>query len=211
MSEGFRNFSGIAAAMPAANINTDAIIPISWMRTANADLGKGLFGLQRYDDSGTERPGFVLNQPPYRSASVLLAGENFGCGSSREAAVWALTGFGIKCVFAPSFADIFYENAFRNGLLAGTVEKVELEAFFALPSEERQKSFDVDLSKGMLTHAGGTQIRFQIAASRRDALMRGDDEIGLTLRFADDIAAFHAAGLVDYPWLHAPLSSKAST
>jgi 3-isopropylmalate dehydratase small subunit len=212
MSEGFVNFSGITAAMPAANINTDAIIPIPWMRTAHADLGKGLFAVQRYDDAGKERPEFILNQQPFRSASILLGGENFGCGSSREAAVWALVQFGIKCVFAPSFADIFYENAFRNGLVAGIIDRSDLEACIALSSEEGgDPVFAVDLLNGTLTHAKGSQTRFRIAASRRDALIRGDDEIGLTLRYADDIAAFHAEGLANYPWLHAPLTSKVST
>jgi 3-isopropylmalate/(R)-2-methylmalate dehydratase small subunit len=212
MSEGFVNFSGIAAAMPAANINTDAIIPIPWMRTAHADLGKGLFAVQRYDDVGKERPEFILNRQPFRSASILLGGENFGCGSSREAAVWALVQFGIKCVFAPSFADIFYENAFRNGLVAGIIDKSDLEACIAISSEEGgDPVFAVDLLNGTLTHAKGCQTRFRIAASRRDALIRGDDEIGLTLRYADDIAAFHAKGLANYPWLHAPLTSKVST
>ncbi len=212
MSDGFVNFAGVAAAMPAANINTDAIIPIPWMRTAHADLGKGLFGVQRYDDAGRERPEFVLNRPPFRSASILLAGENFGCGSSREAAVWALKEFGIKCVFAPSFADIFYENAFRNGLLAGIVDQSALDAFFPLAGGEgSQPFFEVDLPQGTLTHTSGRQAGFRIAPSRRDALIRGDDEIGLTLHHAADIAAFHAAGLVAYPWLHAPLLSKAST
>jgi 3-isopropylmalate/(R)-2-methylmalate dehydratase small subunit len=209
MSKGFANFEGVAAAMPSANINTDAIIPIPWMRTAHADLGKGLFALQRYDDAGKERPEFILNRPGFRSASIILAGENFGCGSSREAAVWALTQFGIKCIFAPSFADIFYENAFRNGLLAGIVEQAALDVFLPLAgAENAQPVFAVDLAAGTLTHADGRTAGFRIAPSRRDALIRGDDEIGLTLRYADDIAAFHRAGLENTPWLNAPLQSK---
>jgi 3-isopropylmalate dehydratase small subunit len=165
--------------------------------------------VQRYDDAGRERPEFVLNRPPFRSASILIGGENFGCGSSREAAVWALVQFGIKCVFAPSFADIFYENAFRNGLVAGIIDKSELETCVALSAEGSEDPlFAVDLLEGTLTHAKGHQTRFHIAESRRDALIRGDDEIGLTLRYADDIAAFHAAGLRSTPWLSAPLQPK---
>lgn len=209
MKEPFSNFTGIAAVMPAANINTDTIIPASWMRTAHADLGKGLFGLQRYDDSGQERPEFILNRQPFRSASILLAGENFGCGSSREAAVWALKQFGIKCLLAPSFADIFYENAFRNGLLAGIVDMPALVPLLALAKEKAsQPFFEIDLPAGTITHTSGYQACFGIAPSRRDALIRGGDEISVTLRYENDIAAFHAAGLVQSPWLHTLLTTE---
>ncbi len=209
MKTPFQNFTGIAATMPAANINTDAIIPASFLRTAHADMGKGLFGLLRYDDEGKERPDFVLNREPFRRASILFAGENFGCGSSREAAAWALKQFGFKCVFAPSFADIFYENAFRNGVLAAVVAPEDLEALTALPPEGNvQPFFEVDLSAGTIARMDGTVVAFRIAASRRDALIRGDDEIDMTLKHADDIAAFHAEGLIARPWLHAPLTQK---
>jgi 3-isopropylmalate dehydratase small subunit len=212
MSNGFLNFTGVAAAMPSGNINTDAIIPIAWMRTTHADLGRGLFGLYRYDEAGQERADFVLNQEPFRKASILFAGDNFGCGSSREAAVWALTQFGIKCVFAPSFADIFYENAFRNSLVAGVVDKDDLKVLFDMSdSGNAEPVFSVDLAAATLTHLSGIRIGFQMAPSRRQALMRGDDEIGLTLQYADEIAAFHKAGLERQPWLHAPLKSKASS
>jgi len=121
MRKPFQDFSGIAARIRGANINTDAIIPAAWLRSAHADFGRGLFARWRYSDAGSENAEFVLNREPFRRARILVADENFGCGSSREAAVWALMQFGIGCVLAPSFADIFYENAFRNGLLAGLI------------------------------------------------------------------------------------------
>jgi 3-isopropylmalate dehydratase small subunit len=210
MKQPFHNFSGIAAAMPAPNINTDAIIPAAYLRTANADLGKGLFGMLRYDDAGNEKPDFVLNQPPFRKAEFLFAGENFGCGSSREAAAWALKQFGMRCVFSPSFADIFYENAFRNGLLAGKVAPDALARMVALAQAgEPAPLFAVDLAAGHVTHAGGERFAFEIAPARRDALLRGDDEIDMTLAHRAEIAAFHSAGLAERPWLHAPLARKA--
>lgn len=211
MKEPFRNFTGVAAPMPAANINTDAIIPASWMRTAHADLGKGLFGLQRYDDAGRELPDFILNRQPYRQATILLAGENFGCGSSREAAPWALKQFGFRCILAPSFADIFYENCFRNGLLAAIVDRPALERMMALAAPGQPAPFfEIDLPAGTIAHTGGDSASFEISQARRGALIRGDDEIDLTLRHAAEIAAFHTAGLAERPWLHAPLDGKAS-
>ncbi len=210
MRQPFANFSGIAAAMPMANINTDAIIPAAYLRSAKADLGKGLFGMMRYDDDGRERPDFVLNRLPYRQAKILFGGANFGCGSSREAAAWALKQFGIRAVFAPSFADIFYENAFRNGLLAGRVTADEFEMLCAGAMADRPKDFTIDLAAGTITPASGQPIPFEIAATRRDALLRGDDEIAMTLAHEAEIAAFHSAGLEARPWLHAPLGQKAT-
>ena len=199
----FTTFSGIAAAMPLANINTDAIIPAAYLRTAHADLGRGLFGGWRYDDEGRDRPDFVLNREPQRRAGILFAGENFGCGSSREAAVWSLAQFGIRCVFAPSFADIFYENAFRNGFLAGLVEPGVIdEAAAEIAAADGDPVFAVDLPAGTIGYPNGVQRPFHVAAGRRDALIRGEDEVGATLREADTIAAFHAAAIRARPWLY---------
>ncbi len=210
MRQPFANFSGVAASMPMANINTDAIIPAAYLRSAKADLGKGLFGMMRYDGDGAERPDFVLNRMPYRRAQILFGGANFGCGSSREAAAWALKEFGIRAVFAPSFADIFYENAFRNGLLAARVAADDMAVLSARAMSEEPQTFAVDLGAGTITPADGSPIRFDIAPMRRDALLRGDDEISMTLAHEAEIAAFHAAGLEARPWLHAPLGGKAS-
>ncbi len=205
MKQPFANFTGIGAALPASNINTDAIIPAPFLRSAKADLGKGLFGMLRYDDSGAERPDFILNKAPFREAKLLFGGPNFGCGSSREAAAWALKEFGIRSVFAPSFADIFYENAFRNGLLAGKITSEALAELTTLALEgDDAPLFAVDLAAGIISHGQGYQARFEIAPARRDALLRGDDEIDMTLRHEADISAFHAACLIERPWLHAP-------
>lgn len=202
MREPFTNVAGIAAVMAQANINTDAIIPASYLRTARADLGRGLFGSWRYDENGREKPDFVLNRPPFRRAKILFAGENFGCGSSREAAAWALMQFGIRCVFAPSFADIFYENAFRNGLLAATLEAGAIAAAASAIGAAADPTFAVDLPLGRVTFPDGTMHSFVVAPARRDALIRGDDEIDATLRQATDIAAYLAAAARDKPWLY---------
>ncbi|PSC06782.1 3-isopropylmalate dehydratase small subunit [Alsobacter soli] len=186
--------------MPAPNINTDQIIPSAWLRTATADLGNGLFGSQRYDEAGSERPDFILNQPGWRNARILLAGENFGCGSSREAAVWALVQFGVGCVLAPSFADIFYENAFRNGLVAGVIDADAFEdlrrAAAAGPA-----SYAVDLASGTITGPDGTRWAVSVPASRARALMRGDDEIAITLAMQPEIDAHFDRSRAATPWL----------
>jgi 3-isopropylmalate/(R)-2-methylmalate dehydratase small subunit len=202
MTKPVREISGIMAVMPVANINTDAIIPSVWLRTATADMGKGLFGRQRYDEAGGERPDFVLNRPPFREAKILLADENFGCGSSREAAVWALVQFGIGCVLAPSFADIFYENAFRNGLVAGLIEPATYRALKrAVEADEREPRARVDLPSASVTGPDGVTHSFRIAASRAQALMRGDDEIAMTLQHQPAIEAHYTAGKAGSDWL----------
>jgi 3-isopropylmalate/(R)-2-methylmalate dehydratase small subunit len=198
--------------MPVANINTDAIIPSTWLRTAKADLAKGLFGGQRYDAAGRERPDFVLNRPPFRSAKILLADENFGCGSSREAAVWALVQFGISCVLAPSFADIFYENAFRNGLLAGLIDAATYAELAAgVDAHWEQPVCLVDLPAATVTGPDGRRHGFRIAPSRAEALIRGDDEIDMTLRHLNDIEAYHAAAKASRGWLYADATESRQT
>ena len=152
MRPGFAGVTGVMAVLPLSNVNTDAIIPSAWLRTASADLSKGLFGGHRFDADGRERPGFVLNQVPFRDAKILLADENFGCGSSREAAVWALVQFGIRAVLAPSFADIFYENAFRNGLLAA---RIAPETYTALAAPRQNPTFTIDLPACTITGPDG--------------------------------------------------------
>jgi 3-isopropylmalate dehydratase small subunit len=209
MKQGFLGVTGVLATMPLANINTDAIIPSIWLRTATADFAKGLFGGHRYDLDGRERPEFVLNQQPFREAKILLADENFGCGSSREAAVWALAQFGIRCVLAPSFADIFYENAFRNGLLAARIEPATLTALAAEAGRYRQAPvFTVDLPAGTVTGPEGTKHRFSVPAARAAALIRGDDEIDLTLRHGAEIDAFHRTAQADRGWLYSGMAGS---
>jgi 3-isopropylmalate dehydratase small subunit len=203
MREPFTCVKGVMAVMPLSNVNTDAIIPSAYLRSAKADLGKGLFGGHRYDEAGRERPDFVLNRPPFRASRILLADENFGCGSSREAAVWALAQFGIRCVLAPSFADIFYENAFRNGLLAGLIDA---ETFTALATKVEARPeypvFTVDLAARMITGPDGQTHGFQVPATRAEALIRGDDEIDMTLHHTDAIEAYYAAAKASRNWLY---------
>ena len=203
MTAPFTPFRGIAAPLPTANINTDAIIPSAFLRSPDADLGRGLFGRWRFDEAGAERPDFVLNRPPFRRAEILFAGENFGCGSSREAAVWALQRFGIRCVAAPSFADIFYENALRKGLLAATIGAGDLSAVAAaLLADPEEAWVDVDLARQTLVRGNALRIAFAIPAFRREALMRGDDDIAVTLRHAAAIEAHAAGERARRPWLH---------
>lgn len=202
----FVAFTGVAAPLPLANVNTDAIIPSAYLRSLHADLARGLFAGWRFDDDGRERPGFVLNRAPFRSAQILLAGPNFGCGSSREAAVWALARFGIRAVFAPSFADIFYENAFRNGLLAAVIDPEALgQATAAVETDPANARFTVDLEAGRLVGPRGEEWRFHVPPSRRDALLRGDDEIALTLRYDRDISAFEVADAARRRWCYEPI------
>lgn len=199
----FVNFTGTAAPLPRKNINTDAIIPAPYLRTAEADLGQGLFALWRYDESGAEIPDFVLNKPGFRGAEILIGGENFGCGSSREAAAWALVRYGIKAVFAPGFADIFYENAFRNGLLAGVIARDDLDRIIAAIADDPARArFSVDLNAGTLCGQDGHAIAFSVPSFRRDALLRGDDDIAATLAVASDIDAFMQADAKRRPWIY---------
>jgi 3-isopropylmalate dehydratase small subunit len=199
----FENFSGVAAPLAIKNVNTDAIIPAPYLRSADADLASGLFALWRYDERGAENPDFILNRHGFRSAAVLLGGENFGCGSSREAAAWALVRYGIRAVFAPSFADIFYENAFRNGLLAGIVSSAALSQMVDLIGDDPERAVvSVDLPGGTLTACDGTRAAFSVPSFRRDALRRGDDDIAATLRYGDDVEAFIEADRQGRPWIY---------
>ncbi|EWY41709.1 isopropylmalate isomerase [Skermanella stibiiresistens SB22] len=195
--------TGAMAVLPETNVNTDAIIPSAWLRSAKADLARGLFGARRFDDAGRERPDFVLNQGPFRSAKILLTGENFGCGSSREAAVWALARFGIRCVLAPSFADIFYENAFRNGVLAGVVDEATRAALAAAVDRHRDAPvFTVDLPGTAIVGPDGDRHTFMVPPHRAGMLIRGDDEIDLTLRHLDAIERHLAKAKLERDWLH---------
>ncbi|MGK9232250.1 3-isopropylmalate dehydratase small subunit [Inquilinus limosus] len=204
MREPFTAVEGVMALMLSANINTDAIIPSAWLRTATADYGRGLFGGDRYDPDGQERPDFVLNRPPFRSARILLTDENFGCGSSREAAVWALLQFGIRCVLAPSFADIFYENAFRSGLLAGLIEPETLAALVQSAGRYADRPvYRVDLPARTITAPDRARYDFHVPDARAQPLIRGDDAIGTTLRHVDEIEAYYVAASASRAWLYA--------
>jgi 3-isopropylmalate dehydratase small subunit len=199
----FEVVSGPAAPLPHVNINTDAIIPAPYLRSASADLGAGLFARWRYDDAGAEIPEFVLNRRPFRAATILLGGENFGCGSSREAAAWALVRFGIRCVFAPGFADIFYENAFRNGLLAARLSQDAIDhAVRCSEAAEDDSLFSVDLAERSLLCPDGRSLMFDVPAFRAEALLRGDDDIAATQQFEGEIVTFRERDALARPWIH---------
>jgi 3-isopropylmalate dehydratase small subunit len=198
--EPFRRLEGRAAPLALANIDTDQIIPARFLKTVErAGLGKGLFAGLRYDADGKERPDFVLNQPAYRGTQILVAGDNFGCGSSREHAPWALVDYGVRCVIAPSFADIFFNNSTNNGLLLITLPPAEVEA---LMDEARGGNhvFTVDLEAQTVTGPSGGVHRFEIDPGRKRKLLLGLDPIGETLQHAPEIDAFEARAKLREPW-----------
>jgi 3-isopropylmalate/(R)-2-methylmalate dehydratase small subunit len=201
--EKFEKLTGIAASLPYENINTDAVIPVRWIVNYGRDLGEGLFGGWRYDAAGKEKPDFILNQPPFRQARILLAGRNFGCGSSREEAVWALVGFGIRCVIAPSFGDIFFENSFKNSLLPIRMDPADMAAIAGDKTFAANSVLSVDLQACRITVPGGTaDIAFEVEESRRKALLMGLDHIDLTLLDAAEIAAFQARDRTRRSWIY---------
>lgn len=195
--EPFITLTGIAAPLLRANIDTDLIIPKQFLKTLKrTGLGRHAFFDLRYDDAGRERPDFVLNREPYRRATILLGGANFGCGSSREHAPWALADFGIRCVVAPSFADIFYNNCIQNGILPALVERSALEALAAYAGPIRVDLPDQTLRAGEFTYP------FQIPAARKQALLLGQDEIGRTEASLAAVEAFERGREGTAPWLN---------
>ena len=199
----FTKLTGVAAPMDAINVDTDQIIPKLHLRTIKrTGLGKVLFDDLRFNPDGTEKPGFVLNRAPYRDAEILVAGDNFGCGSSREHAPWALLDFGIRCVISTSFADIFYNNCFKNGILPITVSADELQALMADASDHENPVLTVDLHAQEITRPNGAVVRFQIDEFRRECLLDGLDDIGLTMQKVEMIDAFEKAQRERQPWLY---------
>lgn len=200
----FTTLTGIAAPLPMSNVDTDKIIPARFLKTiARTGLGVSLFCEMRYEDDGSERPEFVLNREPWRKAQILIAGENFGCGSSREHAPWALLDFGIRCVIAPSFADIFFNNCFKNGVLPIVLPQDEVEALMREAESAPDPTFTVDLETQTITRATGNQpIAFEVDAFRRHCLLNGLDDIGLTMQKAPKIGDFEQRQRRSQPWLH---------
>ena len=199
----FTKLTGVAAPMDAINVDTDQIIPKLHLRTIKrTGLGKVLFDELRFNPDGTEKPGFVLNREPYRNAEVLVAGDNFGCGSSREHAPWALLDFGIRCIISTSFADIFYNNCFKNGILPITVSADELQALMADASDRENPVLTVDLHAQEITRPNGATVRFQIDEFRRECLLDGLDDIGLTMQKVEMIDAFEKTQRERQPWLY---------
>ena len=201
--EKFTKLTGVAAPMDVINVDTDQIIPKLHLRTIKrTGLGKVLFDELRFNLDGTEKPGFILNQAPYRDAQILVAGDNFGCGSSREHAPWALLDFGIRCVISSSFADIFYNNCFKNGILPIAVSADELGALMADASDRENPVLTVDLQAQQITRPNGATVRFAIDEFRRECLLDGLDDIGLTMQKVDRIDAFEARQREQQPWLY---------
>ena len=202
--EKFTVLSGIAAPMDMMNVDTDMIIPKLHLRTIKrTGLGKVVFDELRFNTDGSEKPDFVLNREPYRRASILVAGDNFGCGSSREHAPWALLDFGIRCIISTSFADIFYNNCFKNGILPVAVGKDDWRLLLDDVADPENPRLTVDLEARTITRPNGGQIAFEIDGFRRDCLLNGLDDIGLTLQKADKIDAFEVAQKETQPWLYA--------
>jgi 3-isopropylmalate/(R)-2-methylmalate dehydratase small subunit len=199
----FTVLTGVAAPLPMINIDTDMIIPKQFLKTIKrTGLGKSLFFDQRYLDNGEEDVRFVLNRPAYRNAQILIAGENFGCGSSREHAPWALLDFGIRCVIAPSFADIFYNNCFKNGILPVVLPGEEVARLMAEAEQGANAVFTVDLAAQQVMTPDGRRIAFDIDSFRKHCLLHGLDDIAQTLEKAVSIQAFEERQRAEQPWLY---------
>ena len=187
----FTTLTGVAAPMRSTNVDTDRIIPKNYLKTIKrTGLGKGLFADQRYRDDGSENPDFLLNRPAYRRAEILVAGDNFGCGSSREHAPWALLDFGIRCVISTSFADIFYNNCFKNGVLPIIVTPEQLDLLFDDADRGANATLTIDLAAQTIQDPDGGTISFEIDPFRKHCLLNGLDDIGLTLEKRDAIDAY---------------------
>ena len=197
----FETFSGIAAPMPLVNIDTDMIIPKQFLKTIKrSGLGIYAFDEMRYDDDGNEIPDFVLNQAAYRDTSILIAGDNFGCGSSREHAPWALSDFGIKVVVSTSFADIFYNNCFKNGMLPIVLPQEHVDLLMKDAEKGANARVEVNLEDQTITSSDGDVIKFDIDPFRKHCLLNGLDDIGLTLEKAASIDSFEAKASAARPW-----------
>jgi 3-isopropylmalate/(R)-2-methylmalate dehydratase small subunit len=198
--DAFTTLTGIAAPLPKINVDTDAIIPKQFLRSIKrTGFGVNLFNDLRYNEDGTEKPDFVLNQPPYTEAKILVTGENFGCGSSREHAPWALLDFGIRCVIASSFADIFFNNCFKNGILPIVLDEKDVDIL--MEAAENKFEFTIDLDKQTISTAGLADIDFEIDPFRKKCLLEGLDDIGLTLEKDEQITAYEEKRQESAPWL----------
>ena len=198
----FTTLTGIAAPMPLVNIDTDMIIPKQFLKTMHrSGLGKNLFDEMRYNADGTENPDFVLNKPAWRGAEIIVAGDNFGCGSSREHAPWALKDFGIRSVISTSFADIFYNNCFQNGILPVVLPQDAVDALMRDAGHGANARITVDLERQVVTGADGTEYPFQIDPDRRHNMLEGLDDIGLTLAKSAEIGGYEQRIAQSQPWV----------
>lgn len=197
----FTTLTGVAAPLHLVNVDTDMIIPKQYLKTIKrTGLGTGLFSELRYKEDGSDNPDFVLNKPAYKGAQILIAGDNFGCGSSREHAPWALLDFGIRCVISTSFADIFYNNCFKNGILPIRVTPEQLAALFDDAARGANAKITVDLESQTITGPDGGSISFDIDPFRKHCLLNGLDDIGLTQVKADQIKSYEAKLAEERPW-----------
>ena len=200
--EKFTSLTGVAAPLEITNVDTDMIIPKQYLKTIKrTGLGQGLFAELRYHDDGSENPDFVLNKPAYRNAKILVAEDNFGCGSSREHAPWALLDFGIRCVISTSFADIFYNNCFKNGILPVIVSRADLAKLMDDARRGANATLSVDLEAQEIRGPDGGVIRFDVDPFRKHCLMNGLDDIGLTLEKSAHIEAFEKKSVAERFWL----------
>jgi len=200
--EKFTKLTGVAAPLDMINVDTDMIIPKQFLKTIKrTGLGKSLFFEMRYDDDGNENPDFVLNRPAYRNAQILIAGDNFGCGSSREHAPWAILDFGIRCIVSTDFADIFFNNCFKNGILPIKLPQEDVDKLMDDAARGANATVTVDLEAQEITGPDGGTIHFDVDPFRKHCLIGGLDDIGLTLQKADKIEAYESKAKAERPWL----------
>ncbi|MDB9870011.1 3-isopropylmalate dehydratase small subunit [Alphaproteobacteria bacterium] len=200
--EKFINLKGVVAPFNFINIDTDKIIPKQFLKTIKrTGLGKHLFDDMRFNEDGSEKQDFVLNKEPYRSSKIIVAGDNFGCGSSREHAPWALSDFGIKCIISTSFADIFYNNSFKNGLLPIKVTPEQREALMADAKDVENPEIEIDLPSQEIRRPNGSIIKFELEPFRKKCLLEGLDDIDITLEKSEKINSFEATMELERPWL----------
>ena len=200
--EKFTTLTGVAAPLPMINVDTDMIIPKQFLKTIKrSGLGANLFDEMRFTQDGEEIADFVLNREPYRGAEIIVAGDNFGCGSSREHAPWALLDFGIRCVISTSFADIFYNNCFKNGILPITVSADDRDALMADAADVENPELSIDLETQTIRRPNGVEVSFEIDPFRKQCLLEGLDDIGLTLEKGGSIDSFEATRAEEKPWL----------
>jgi 3-isopropylmalate/(R)-2-methylmalate dehydratase small subunit len=198
----FDKLTGVAAPLNILNVDTDMIIPKQFLKTIKrSGLGANLFDEMRFTKDGAEIPDFVLNRAPYRESQIIVAGDNFGCGSSREHAPWALLDYGIRCVISTSFADIFYNNCFKNGILPITVSADERDALMADAADVENPELSIDLETQTIRRPNGVEVSFDIDPFRKKCLLEGLDDIGLTMEKGGSIDSFEAARADDKPWL----------
>ena len=202
--EPFNKLTGIAAPLPLVNVDTDKIIPAKWLKTIKrTGLGVGLFETLRYRDDGSERSDFVLNKEPYRKAEILIADDNFGCGSSREHAPWALLDFGFRCVIAPSFADIFHNNCFKNGILPIVLPKEQIDLLLQEAADAEDPTFTTDLEKQEIHRPTGNEVfKFEVDPHKKHCLLNGLDDIGQTMERKQKIDDFETRQRAAEPWLY---------